>query len=122
MFTNWKSSKYQSQGWQKVNKAALRNQVASKAGLSKKSVRNVRNASTKTVCDAFSSGERVTLAGFGTFQVAQRQARRGVNPQTRETIQIPAKKVAKFVSGKGIEGSSRVKNIDRFYRESIFTL
>ena len=45
-----------------------------KAGLTKKSVRNVLNASTKTICDAFSSEETVALAGFGTFQVANRES------------------------------------------------
>jgi len=43
---------------------------------------------------------RVTLAGFGTFQIMTRKARRGVNPQTRQIIQIPSKKVPKFVPGK----------------------
>lgn len=42
------------------------------------------------------------MVGFGTFQVAGRKARRGVNPQTSVTIQIPARTVAKFVAGKGL--------------------
>ena len=48
--------------------------------------------------------EKVTLVGLGTFQVIQRKARRGVHPQTRGTIQIPAKKVPKLVTGKGKQG------------------
>ncbi len=55
----------------------------------------------------FSSGERVTLVGFGTFQVVSKRARRGVNPQTRDSINIPAKKVPKFVAGKNLK--ERVK-------------
>lgn len=47
-------------------------------------------------------GEKVTLVGFGGFQVMERKAKRGVNPQTREAIQIPAKKVPKFALGKGL--------------------
>ncbi|GAH39748.1 unnamed protein product, partial [marine sediment metagenome] len=46
--------------------------------------------------------EKATLVGFGTFQVVQRNARKGVNPQTRESIQIPAKRVSKFKPGKGL--------------------
>jgi len=49
-----------------------------------------------------SRGEKVTLVGFGTFQVTSREARRGVNPQTRESIQIPPKKVPKFTPGKDL--------------------
>jgi len=45
-------------------------------------------------------GERVTLVGFGTFQVTKRKARRGRNPQTGQTIQIPARKVPRFKPGK----------------------
>lgn len=47
--------------------------------------------------------ERVTLVGFGTFQVMERKARRGINPQTRETIEIPAKRVPKFVPRNGLK-------------------
>jgi len=57
--------------------------------------------------DALARKEEVTLVGFGTFQVIERKARKGVNPQTRETIQIPAKNVPKFVPGKGLR--ERVK-------------
>jgi len=45
--------------------------------------------------------------GFGTFQVAKRKARRGVNPRTRETIQIPAKKVPKFVPGTALRNKTK---------------
>jgi len=62
----------------------------------------VINAVTETIGDTLSRGEKVTLVGFGTFQAANRKARRGVNPQTRESIQIPAKKVPKFAPGKGL--------------------
>jgi len=49
----------------------------------------------------------VTLVGFGTFQVMERKARKGRNPQTRETINIPAKKVPKFRPGKGLREAVR---------------
>jgi len=48
-------------------------------------------------------GRKSYLVGFGTFQLMERKARRGVNPRTRETIRIPAKKVPKFVPGKGLK-------------------
>jgi len=46
--------------------------------------------------------EKVTLVRFGTFQIRKRKARKGVNPQTREAINIPAKKVPRFVAGKNL--------------------
>jgi len=49
----------------------------------------------------------VTLVGFGTFQVMERKARKGVNPQTRGTIQIPAKKVPEFKPGKGLREKAK---------------
>jgi len=56
---------------------------------------------------ALSKREKVTLVGFGTFQVMERKARRGVNPRTREAIQIPAKKIPKFRAGKGLREKVR---------------
>ncbi len=82
-----------------MNKAELASEVSSKVGTTKKETRNVINAVIETIGDTLSRGEKVTLVGFGTFQVVSRKARRGVNPQTRVTIQIPAKKVPKFVPG-----------------------
>ena len=60
------------------------------------------DAITSAITDSLERNEKVTLVGFGTFQVMEREARRGVNPQTRKTIQIPAKKVPKFRPGKGL--------------------
>lgn len=85
-----------------MNKAELANEVSAKTGLSKKETHNVIDVLTETIGDTLAKGEKVTLVGFGTFQVASRKARRGVNPQTGESIQIPANKVPKFVAGKGL--------------------
>jgi len=60
-----------------------------------------------TVIQGSTKEEKVALVGFGTFQVAKRKARRGVNPRTRETIQIPAKKVPKFLPGKGLRDKTK---------------
>ena len=85
-----------------MNKAELIEEVSGKTGLTEKETGNVVDAMTQTITDTLSKGEKVTLFGFGTFQVMERKARRGVNPQTREIIQIPAKKVPKFRPGKGL--------------------
>lgn len=58
------------------------------------------DAVTETITDTLSQGEKITLVGFGTFQVRQREERKGINPQTGQTMQIPAKKVPKFRPGK----------------------
>ena len=83
-----------------MNKAELVEEVAGKVGLTKKEAGDVVDAITSAITDSLVRNERVTLVGFGTFQVMERKARKGVNPQTRRTIQIPAKKVPKFKPGK----------------------
>jgi len=85
-----------------MNKAELIEGVSGKTGLTKKETGNVVDTMTGTITGTLSKGEKVTLVGFGTFQVRERKARKGVNPQTRETIQIPAKKVPKFKAGKSL--------------------
>ncbi len=79
-------------------------EVRDRTGLTKKDARNVINAMTDTIKQTLSKGEKVTLVGFGTFQVIKRKARIGRNPQTGATIQIPAKRVAKFLPGKAMKG------------------
>jgi len=85
-----------------MNKAELVEEVSGEVGLSKREAQKVIDAIIKTIGDTLCKGEKVTLVGFGTFQVMKRKARKGVNPRTRETIQILAKKVTKFVPGKGL--------------------
>jgi len=83
-----------------MNKAELIETVSDKTGLTKKKTGNVVNTITKTIADTLSKGEKVTLIGFGTFQARQRKERKGINPQTKEVLTIPAKKVLKFKAGK----------------------
>ncbi|UCG94813.1 MAG: HU family DNA-binding protein [Candidatus Aerophobus sp.] len=90
-----------------MNKAELVEEVAGKAGLTKKEAGDVVDAIRSAITDTLAMNERVTLVGFGTFQVRERKARRGVNPQTREAINIPAKKVAKFTAGKALREAVR---------------
>jgi len=85
-----------------MNKAELVEEVANQTGLTKRTSREVVDAVISTITDSLAREEKVTLVGFGTFQVMERKARRGVNPQTRETIQIPTKKVPKFRAGKSL--------------------
>jgi len=85
-----------------MNKAELVEEVANQTGLTRRTSREAVNAVISAITDSLTREEKVTLAGFGTFQVIERKARRGVNPQTRKTIQIPAKKVPKFTPGKGL--------------------
>jgi len=83
-----------------VNKAELVNEVSGEVGLSKRETQKLVDAIIGTIGDTLAAGEKVTLVGFGTFRVRSRKARRGVNPQTRQSIQIPAKKVPRFSAGK----------------------
>jgi len=85
-----------------MNKAQLIEEVSDKTGLTKKDVGIVLDAVIETIANSLKKGEKVTLVGFGTFQVMQRKARKGRNPQTGKAIQIPAKKVPKFMPGKGL--------------------
>lgn len=86
-----------------MNKAELIEKVAGKVGITKKEVGNVVDAFIKTVSNSLSKGQKIALVGFGTFQVMERKARKGVNPQTRKAITIPAKKAPKFVPGKSLK-------------------
>ncbi len=82
-----------------MNKAELIEKVAEKSGLSKSDADKALGTILNTIADAVATGEKVTLIGFGTFSVSERAAREGRNPQTGETMQIPAKKVVKFKAG-----------------------
>jgi DNA-binding protein HU-beta len=86
-----------------INKDALVDSISVKMGLSKKEVEGVLEAFTDKVTEEIRQGHKVTLTGFGTFRVSDRAAREGINPQTKEKIQIPAMKVPKFTAGKALK-------------------
>jgi len=90
-----------------MNKAELIEEVRTETGLTKKTSREAVDAIISAITDSLAREEKVTLVGFGTFQVMERKARRGRNPQTGKELQIPAKKVPKFKAGKGLR--ERVK-------------
>lgn len=86
-----------------MNKAELVSAVAEKAALSKKDAEAAVKAFTDVIAEELQKGEKIQLVGFGTFEVAQREARTGRNPQTKEEITIPASKSPKFKAGKALK-------------------
>lgn len=86
-----------------VTKDQLVDAIAGKTDLSKKDAEAVLEAFTDEVTSALQSGNKVTLTGFGTFRVSHRAARQGINPQTKEKIQIKAMNVPKFTAGKALK-------------------
>ena len=88
-----------------ANKADLIDGVASKSGLTKKDATAAVEALFEVVTETLASGERVQVIGFGSFEVRERAARKGRNPQTGEEIEIPATKVPAFKAGKGLKDS-----------------
>ncbi len=83
-----------------MNKNELVSAVAQKAGITKADAKKAIDATTEVIAEQLKAGEKVALIGFGTFSVAERGERTGVNPATKEQITIPAKKSAKFKGGK----------------------
>ena len=82
-----------------MNKTELIDKVAKESALSKSAAEQVVNSVFAAMTEAMKSGDKVALAGFGTFAVTERPAREGRNPKSGETISIPARKVVKFKAG-----------------------
>lgn len=79
-----------------MNKTELVEKVATSAGLTKTQADAAVNAFVETLTDVLKAGDKITLKGFGTFEVRQRDARTGRNPRTGETMTIAASKVPAF--------------------------
>lgn len=86
-----------------MNKTELIAAVAQKAELSKKDAEKALNAVTDAVKEALANGEKVQLVGFGTFEVKERAARTGINPRTKQKIEIAAAKAPVFKAGQGFK-------------------
>ena len=86
-----------------MNKTELVAAVAEETKLSKKDSQKAVNAVLETITYELEKGEKVTLVGFGTFEVRNRAERQGRNPATKETITIPASKSPAFKAGKGLK-------------------
>ncbi len=83
-----------------MNKGELVDQIAEKAGVTKKQGDAALNAILESIVEAVSNGDKVTLVGFGSFEPRQRKQREGRNPQTGETMVIPATTIPAFSAGK----------------------
>lgn len=86
-----------------MNKTELIERVAESTGKTKKEAGLIIDSVFQTISDALSGGEKVTLIGFGNFEVRDRAARTGRNPQTGEEITIEASKVPAFKPGKQLK-------------------
>jgi DNA-binding protein HU-beta len=92
--------------WEEVNgmnKTELINAVAEASELSKKDATKAVDAVFDSILDALKNGDKVQLIGFGNFEVRERAARKGRNPQTGEEIEIGASKVPAFKPGKALK-------------------
>ena len=85
-----------------MNKTELIEKIAEGAELSKADSKKAVDAAIEAIKGALAGGDTVSIVGFGTFSVTERGAREGINPRTKEKIQIAAKKVAKFKAGAGL--------------------
>jgi len=83
-----------------MNKSELISAVAKKTGLTKKETELVLTAILETIIDVISSGEKMTLVGFGSFEAKERKEKEGRNPSTGEKMFVPASRVPVFSVGK----------------------
>ena len=88
-----------------MNKTELIAAIAEKTELSRKDAEKALKAFTEVVEEELKKGEKIQLVGFGTFEVSERAAREGRNPQTGKTMSIPASKAPKFKAGKALKDS-----------------
>jgi DNA-binding protein HU-beta len=86
-----------------MTKSEFVGKLAEKAGLTKADSEKAVNAFLETVTETLKSGDKVIFTGFGSFEVTERTAREGRNPQTGAAMQIKATKVPKFKAGKGLK-------------------
>lgn len=86
-----------------MNKSELIDAMADNAGISKSAAASALDGFIDAVGSALKKGDQVTLVGFGTFLVREREARTGRNPRTGETIEIKASRLPSFKAGKGLK-------------------
>lgn len=92
-----------------MNKTELIAAIADKTELSKKDSEKALKAFIEVVSEELKKGEKIQLVGFGTFEVTDRAARTGKNPQTGKAIKIPASKAPKFKAGKALKDTVNKK-------------
>lgn len=86
-----------------MNKTELVNAIADKANLSKVDAKAALDATLGAISDALAKGDKVAILGFGTFAVTEKGARTGINPRTKEKIEIAARKSIKFKAGADLD-------------------
>lgn len=86
-----------------MNKTELVAAMAEHADMTKKDAEKALTVFTEVVAKELKKGEKIQLVGFGTFEVAERAARKGINPKTKEEIDIEASKAPKFKPGKALK-------------------
>jgi DNA-binding protein HU-beta len=91
----------------RVNKTDLIAKVAEKTEMTKKDAARAVDAVFESIMEALNAGEKVQLIGFGNFEIRERSARKGRNPQTGEEIEIAASRVPAFRAGKALKESIR---------------
>lgn len=109
-----------------MNKAEMIAEIAVNSKLSKKDSETALNAFVDAVGTAMKKADKVTLVGFGTFEVRKRAARKGMNPKTKEVIQIKASKAPVFKAGKslkdlvnGVKAAKKVeKDVEKVEKKS----
>jgi DNA-binding protein HU-beta len=88
-----------------VTKAEFVDKLAAKSGLTKKDAAAVVDSFVEVITESLKKGEEVQFTGFGKFYVQSREAREGINPQTKAKIKIPKSKVPKFSAGAGLKNA-----------------
>ncbi len=88
-----------------MKKAELVEAIAKETGLTKADATRALEATFEVITKALKKGEKVPVAGFGTFDVSKRKAREGRNPQTGEKVKIPARKAVTFKAGTALKES-----------------
>jgi len=83
-----------------MNKKDVASAVAEQAGIPRAEAERMLNSILEVITGSLNKGEKVTLSGFGAFEVSQTRAREGRNPRTGEKVQIPSKRKVKFKAGK----------------------
>ncbi len=86
-----------------MTKAEFIDAIAVNGGYSKKDAEKALKTVINTITDSLVKGEKISLVGFGTFEVKERAAKTAINPRTKETVNVPAKKVPTFKAGKGLK-------------------
>lgn len=90
-----------------MNKTEFISAVSAKSGLSKTDAKKAVEAFIETVSNEMQAGGKIALLGFGSFSVTEKAARKGVNPKTKQPIEISARKAVKFKAG--VELNDKIK-------------